>query len=340
MRSKKAIGSFFESAPELLLRHSTTPPWEQGGSVKYVQTGRQALKIVAHLLESEGRDTLLVPDFLCASMISEFDPAHWILKKFTLDADLQVDVTDLAAQVGRIDPQRTAVMTIAYFGAEPSKKHLQSVEWLQAHGIRVIEDETHRVLGSLTTVGDFGIASLRKVLPVADGAYIRGVTHLPPLAERDHTGWDAADLKLRGDISGAKAAFGSATQVLEKHGQAPARMSDRTLTTIQHLDYEKLRAKRRANASVLRNELRNIPNVSVLTQGPVPSHLVISTLTPKSLQSKLAANNIFCPIHWPQPNRMSDVVWRNNLLSLPIDHRYDTADMTRLAQTLKTEVER
>lgn len=334
VRSVRPIGSFFESAPEFLVA-AAAPPWEKVESVQYVQTGRQALSVLAAILEKEGRDTLLVPSYLCDSMIVSFTDSHWILRSYAVSEQVEISAEDLLRVAEQCDPARTAALTIAYFGKEPSAAHIQAVKQLQACGIRVIEDETHRLLGQLDPLGDFGIASLRKVLPVADGAYVRGVDHEIALIDRSHSGWEAMDLKRAGAIEEARSVFASASAVLEAADSlTPARATARTMKVIHELDYHRLRARRRANGLELRRRLRRNGHVRIVASADLPSHLVIQVDDARRVQAELANRSIFCPIHWPVPGRMADVDWLDGLLSLPIDHRYGPDDMARVDNVL------
>lgn len=331
----RPIGSFFESAPELSLQVSSTPPWERAAPVQYVQTGRQALAALAEVLEQEGRDTLLVPAYLCDSMIESFAPERWALRPYEVSERIEIVPEELERLGRECDPSRTAALTIAYFGNEPNVAHVQAVQHLQQHGVRVIEDETHRVLGELTPLGDYGVASLRKVLPVADGAYVRGLVSTLPLGDRPHRGWEAMDLKRDGDLAGARDAFSEAHEVLESADViSPAQASTRTLQTIRELDYDFMRSQRRLNAQALQDSLSLHDGVRLVAAAGVPSHVVIQVDDAKRTQAALAERSIFCPIHWPQPSRMQSSDWRWGLLSLPVDHRYDRADMERMSATL------
>ncbi|UJP08919.1 hypothetical protein L2X99_10540 [Microbacterium sp. KUDC0406] len=336
--SCRPIGSFFESAPELLRDTTSPPPWAHAGPIQYVQTGRQALAALAAVLEHERRDTLLVPAFLCESMIAAFPANRWTLRTYDVAEPLEIAANDLLRVADAVDPARTAALTIAYFGAEPDVTHVAAVRGLQARGIRVIEDETHRVLGALRPLGDYAMASLRKVLPVADGAYLRGLPREIELGYRAHRGWEAMDLKRVGSFTEARSVFSEAEEVLEAtDGLAPVRASGRTMQTIAVLDYERLRSRRRDNAQVLRSVLSRNDRLRIVSTADLPSHVVIHVEDARYVQSELARQEIFCPMHWPRPERMRDVPWPRELLSVPVDHRYDTADMERVGAAL-TEV--
>src|SRR5699024_6181904 len=113
---------------------------------------------------------------------------------------------------------------------------------------------------------DVGIASLRKLLPVADGAYIRGQFNYNFPSTREHTVWEAMDAKATGNIALANDLYRQATAELESRVRPPAGPSSRTLSTLSQLDFSDLRSRRRQNANALGEYLRGIDDVEVLNK--------------------------------------------------------------------------
>lgn len=332
------IGSFFETPRRDLLKNAGKAPWDNGPNVSYVQTGRQALAAIATHYAKQGRDQLLVPEFLCESMLVGFDKQHWNFVFYRVTDRLTIDYDEVFCKIS--DPGRTVVMTAAYFGNEPTDEHVRLVRHLRDLGTRVVEDETHRVLGALEPLGDVAIASLRKVLPVADGAYIRGDLEVKPSVLRSHTGWQAMQHKFEGDLASAQETYKEASEVLSSWLSPPAVASERSLDTLFTLKYEELRKRRCENARTLRMAIADIEGVEPVVSAAVPSHLVIRISNPKKIQKSLAERGIFCPIHWPQPARLQGSNWKDDLLSLPVDHRYDRGDMLHIANQLEAAMER
>lgn len=330
------IGSFFESPGAELTRNKFTPPWEDSQRVTYVQTARQALAAIAVKYAKEGRNILLAPEYLCGSMLHGFDTVHWQLELYQVTESFAIDSENLVSKV--TDPLRTVVLSATYFGNEPNDQHISAMKLLRAQGARVIEDETHRVLGPLEPLGDVAVASLRKVLPVADGAYIRGDSDIYPEIEREHSGWKAMDQKRSGYLEAARNTYKVANTELNSWLSPPARASDRTLRTLPVLDYQELKRRRRENGAVLRGLLGELTGIQIINHAEIPSHLVIRVPDAEGVQRRLASAGIFCPIHWPRPDRLQTRAWRENVLSLPVDHRYNSDDMGRVAKQLRLAV--
>ena len=330
--SAATIGSFFSTPSSSLLPGNQRPPWENGEKVSYVQSGRQALASIGRIYASEGRDELLIPDYLCNSMLEGFDLSHWELRTYRINSELMIDTEDLLSKVG--DPPRTVVLSATYFGNEPSLRHRDRMKDLQDIGVRIIEDETHRIFGELNQVGDVAIASLRKLLPVADGAYIRGDLDFETSQDASSIGWMAMDEKASGNIENAKSLYAQGNQEISSRTFDPTLPTSRSLNVIEALDYEFIRNRRRSNAHYLRLNLKKRQYLEIVVNAEIPSHLLVRIPEAKFAQKKLADRGVFCPIHWPQPEHLSNLQWRHDLLSIPIDHRYDREDMQRIIDDL------
>lgn len=344
--ARRAIGSDFESMPEEeLLPVETPPPWERPGlSTAYAETGRQALSIIGDVLRTRGRSTLIVPGYLCESMIVPFRNGGWRIRSIPLDEDLRYP-SDFASFLER-SLDGAVLLLASYFGRRPDASHAAMASEARERGAVIIEDETHRLLQPGGTDADFSFASLRKVLPVADGAYVQGdaeiLDRISALAEDDSGRWAAMDAK-RSAIDGTgdidhRSLFVAANEVLEEDGRL-LRATSRTRTTVQVLPYESMAATRRENAAVLR-QLLDRAGLPTLSLGPddVPSHLVVRVSAPHDLQRRLASSNIFTSIHWPEVTAIgSDRPWRDDLLSIPVDHRYGIDDMQRIGALLVEE---
>lgn len=343
----KEIGSDFPSLNLAERRNNNSvPPWELSREeIEYVQTGRQALFKVAQQLHLKGFSNLVLPGFFCDSMVEPFLKLGWGIQYAPLDRALNIEPNELLQTLMNA-PKGTALLSATYFGRTPDQSYIQMLSRVIELGIPVIEDETHRLFEAGGLPATYSIGSLRKLLPVADGAYIRTTSKL--LSENDvfenNAGtarWNAMDQKRSGlGQSELRSNFLSANSLLESES-IPHRISPRTLIEIQSFPYALFVEKRKRNALLLSGLLENAgvkiinpPNIS-----PVPSHLVISIQKPLELQKQLANKNMYCPIHWPMSQYVDPHLhWPKNLISLPIDHRYDEADMQFLAEAVLLEI--
>lgn len=341
------IGSDFDSpGAEWLRTGAGHAPWEREARVvEYSQTARQALGAIAEVLSRRGYTRIAVPGHFCDSMIEPFTARGWRVEPVRMTESLSLDLADLERSVdGRQD---TAVLAAEYFGRIPGAEYRDVMRAFQDQGVPVIEDETHRPLAPGGVVAEYRIASLRKVLPLAEGAYV--CHDGEPLFSRElpvasSLRWDAMDAKRDGEpgADGAtvrqlfERANADMESSIEPHGVTP-----RTAETIRRLDFEAFAARRLTNSLVLAAELRRIglPMVNdPVSGGFAPSHLVIRISQAREAQAALARESIFCPIHWPRPLAIEwRGPWPDDLLSLPVDHRYTEADMARIADALERQ---
>jgi len=336
------IGSDFPSLAPAMLEDNSQPPWDRGGEkTAYTETGRQALTIVRNVLDRRGVNQILVPAYLCESMVEPFRGGGWRIGLLETSRELALRRGGADWTSSRDSRRRTAILLASYFGFSPDEEHIALAEEARSDGAYVIEDETHRSFAPGGVEADLRFGSLRKLLPLADGAYVQGddevLAEIEVLDQAEGERWIAMDLKR--DAAAAvecRAAMIAANQRLETTDR-PFRASERTLASLRRLPYELFARRRRENAQVLRAGLARL-RISPLrtSEAPVPSHLVIAVEDPQSMQKRLASERIYCPIHWPRvPDLGAGVVWRSDLLSLPVDHRYGSADMGRIVAVLE-----
>jgi selenocysteine lyase/cysteine desulfurase len=310
--------------------------------VTYVESGRQALSLVAAHLHGEGRRRVVVPGYLCESMIQPFAALGWEIAPVPVDGDLRVRPDGLGAY-GHGD----VVLAAEYFGRDPREPWVEALRDVRARGGVVIDDETHRVFRPGRSGADVAVASLRKVLPVAAGAYVRGPVAGTVLGSPGPVG-DLRRQAMRRKseyVGGARSdkahleLFAEA-EALTEAALTPAALGDADLVLLRRLDVGALAAARRANADVLGKELADCPALTIVNPPDaesVTSHLVISVADPQALRRHLVGEGIYCPIHWPQPSGLPlGGPWPSVYLSLPVDHRYGIEDMRRVAAAVRS----
>ena len=117
------------------------------------------------------------------------------------------------------------ILAVNYFGLRESSSW---AEWaVDNRGIRVVEDHSHDPVSTWArdSNADYAIASLRKTLPVPDGAIVwspRGLPLPPPPSHRD---WSGSALKLAAMISKRDYLQGGSSskeryRELQSHGEA------------------------------------------------------------------------------------------------------------------------
>jgi hypothetical protein len=348
----REIGGDFETPTADLLTSPCAPPWElryPDSPVVYVESGRQGLTAIAHELEEEGRRRLLVPAHFCDSMLEPFLARGWQVLPLAVGDDL-FPVQGVVQQILEA-PGTTVALHAPYFGQDTPAHVKDDLAVARGRGVKVIVDETHRPLSPSEFPADFRIASLRKTLPLFDGAYVVGLA-APRLVgpERTRTtlsGLRAAAMRSKddylrdgGDATVHLDAFREADRIVAD-GLVPRPMSGESRALLARLRYAEIGRRRRQNARLLVDGLRAL-DLRVLFDpsgsSVVPSHVVLVVDQPRALQHALAARGIFCPIHWARPATVEMSVWADRLLSLPIDQRYGPDDINQVVAALQASL--
>lgn len=341
----KEIGSEFEKpSPELL---SSTEGVPLPPDAVLVGTGRHALAVVALDLLARGIKTVVVPDHYCESMIEPFLSAGMSLQLCGTTEDLTLcerSLADLLAE-GR---KHLAILHSETFGT-PTSSNLQTMlDAASRSDIPTVVDRTHSLFSPITPRADYEVASLRKLLPIPDGGYVRGLRVPPPLTE---TPEHRTFCNLRLDAAEQKTAFLHQASTRKSHletfalaekllddSSKFAAISDYSRAILRVLDFEAIRSARLTNAAALESALQT-DSVQVVNSAGwrnSPAYVVITLSNVESLRAHLIGQQIYCPVHWPRPklNHPNADSWRTDLLSLPIDHRYTADDMRRIAAAI------
>jgi len=196
---------------------------------------------------------------------------------------------------------------------------------------------------------DYAFTSLRKALPVPDGALVT-----PPFAMilDDQPASAFALAKLAGGLAKDARRFEPAEdssflallrqgeELLDGDGAYRAAMSWMSASLLEGIDRDAVAARRRRNFVDLaaRIEPLGLRPIVPLAEGSVPLFLPVRLAGRDAVRQELAGEGIFCPAHWPAPAGALGVASAARLyeseLSLVIDQRYDAADMERIAAVL------
>jgi hypothetical protein len=226
----------------------------------------------------------------------------------------------------------------------------------------VIEDHTHDPSSdwACASDADYVVVSLRKTLPVADGAVMWSPTGMT-LPQTSAPAVQGAGLKLAAMIlkdaylagSGVtkdayRALYREAEHSLLEDETASA--SNFTLGILPFLDQRALRRKRMANSALFFEMLaaRETPYWEPLGGSAVrdgaPYNPILNCTDGdirEALRRHLLAHNVYPATHWPQldDGMHSDdseaMALSKRLLTIPLDFRYSADDVTRVVQTLQ-----
>jgi len=313
----------------------------------YTDSGRSALKILDKTLK---KGIVLFPAYICESVIDVYKKDNQI-RFYKINRDMTIDIDDLQS---KMDSQVTVVYLMHYFGSVQNQKVLKYLEdTKKEYGYTIIEDTTHSIFTKERTIGDYCVCSLRKWFPVADGGVLytkKNVTDIWDMAEyRKNYFVDSLEAMILKKYyiqygvdcnSIYREIFAKSEQRLDMQTEI-YQMSDISKNILECISITQLQAKRKKNYGQLKGKLKNVPVKDVLsTDNFVPLVYPVYVENRNQFRQYLMENKIYCAVHWPLAGTGletdSDAVKiYENIISLPIDQRYESMHMEYLAQVIE-----
>jgi hypothetical protein len=311
-------------------------------------TGRGALRqILSHVARARGRGAVALPDYLCESVVRTVVDAGFTPRFFRVGEDLAIDRPSArAAAEGAV-----AALAIAYFGLVDLREEIALLR-VAAPGAVIIKDDVQASWTVSDLQGaDHAFTSLRKSLPVPDGALV--VPPVPMDLDEDASSAFAV-AKLAGallkharraagsaDDAAFLALFASGERRLEQDLPYRARASWISASIVRRLDLAEVAERRRRNFAALAAAIAGLglAPIAPLAPGAVPLCLPVRVRERDRVRAALAREDIYCPVHWPVPTGHEAALGINRLyateLSLVVDQRYEEEDMERIASALR-----
>lgn len=305
----------------------------------YFDSGRSALTYLYNLLGASTQHIWL-PEYICESVVNCF-PANNI-RFYELDDQFQIVLTDEL----QIDLQsNTSIFYLMhYFGHLQSRDILIKLERLHnSSKFHIIEDTTHSLLTNPLTIGDYGIASLRKWFPIEDGGVLYSKkSFLYPDLIKKQPGLKSYAMILKTLFLNNELECNELYRnyfIQSEHGLDECsdiyRISDLSEFILRCQDISEVKTARMMNYATLKKNLS--PYLYVL-QEETPFVFLLRVKKRDQLRSWLMDNKIYCAVHWPEFSNMTShaVKISQELLSLPVDQRYSKFEMQYLIDAIKS----
>lgn len=309
----------------------------------YFDSGRSALRHLARKLNGSYRKVLL-PEFICSSVADCFERSS--ISYYRLKDDFSPDIDSISEG----DLEGSIFFLMHYFGSVQDQSILSRIrEMADNCKAVIIEDTTHSIFSAKKTIGDFMISSIRKWLPLSGGVlYYNGPNeekfYYPKSSNNEAVkGMALKDMYLK-NVLDCNPIY---RKIFEKSEEALDRqkdiffISDLSKFIASCMSIDDLIKKRKENYQYLYEGLlkRGIKPAIELKDGETPLVFPIRLHERDSLRSYLVDKKIYCAVHWPFYEHLSEMrpFARKNayeLLSLPIDQRYDKAHMDYLIQAI------
>jgi len=331
----------------------TKEPGLDTSGMYFLNGGQACLRVIGDYLREAGVQRILLPAYMCPSIIRALEPAGLQFAFYGVNRDLSMNIDDVARSIQEND----ALYFINYFGFAPASSVQFYIHNLQQHGILVIEDNAQAGFPH-KTIGDFAFNSLRKLVPY-DGGYLKTRFDIHPiinrykdnpnhrlplirayrqrLAEYLFSGEDSRE-ELHVLYEQAEVSYEGDGAVLGDKGEKEC---------IEHLDWKGIRQIRRENFRYLLSLISVIPGVVPLIT-ELPEHVMpfgLPIYLEASIRNKvldaLGEAEISLLVHWDEIpmhplTRMNSgaVMMAESMLTLPVDQRTSRKQLDYLAVKL------
>lgn len=318
MNYNKCIGGYFE-----LEAGQGSLPYQNAYPVNF---GRAGLELI---IRARQYKHLYVPEYICPVVLNKLAGLGIAMTSYAVDNNLEMKGSTPC--LSRDD----GFLYVNYFGVK-NRYCLELENKMQ----NLILDLTQAFFFSPSPHVD-AFNSARKFVGVPDGGFVFG-DFAKSLNLPQATSWQYCEHLLRrldDDVAGGFEAFKENGKV--KESWPPLRMSALTERLLGMIDMEKVKQKRIRNFQRL-HDLLGATNDFVVDGLPssVPLCYPYLARDGEALKRKLIAHQIFIPTYWhdiEQCFRLSDVAkaFQKELVCLPLDQRYDIADMDHIVDVLR-----
>jgi hypothetical protein len=319
--------------------------WPEGAV--WFALGRHALLA---LLQRLGAPRLWLPDYFC----------HEVAERWADVADVQLYEDDPRWPEPRWESlrpaSRDAVVAVNYFGVRAREPWRA---WRNRTECVLVEDHAHDPVSEWATASDadYAFTSLRKTLPVPDGALLWSPRGLD-LPEQPAGGADGSELKLAAMLLKGEYLGGGDGELKERFRRlqldGEERLSESSVAGASPATREGLvggvplpwRAKRTENAGRLIAALHGWDAAEPLftewpaDAAPLGAVFVFGSEADRDrVRDVLREAGVYCPVHWADAARSSSERVRKlagRILTIPTDWRYSAADMTRIASLVRS----
>lgn len=362
---KREIGSYFwfsEKDLKQSFQRPLTPEIFDCNFSDYVwlSTGRSAIAFIIKDIERRNPNVIkrvCLPTFTCHTVIEPFLKAGYKVFTFPVNKHLCFSSNNLIDYVREYKPG--IVFFHNYFGFDSCSDFKDVLSEIRHTNVVVIEDITQCIFSSISRLNaDYYIGSIRKWCGVPDGAiaictkdfFVSKPQNSDFILERQKI--EASILKQQYIEFGV----GEKTVFLQKFRQAEEtlasqevifKISDSSSKLLSNLNVCALKKRRRDNFLLLLELLKDtkdiIPVFNILQDGVVPLYFPIYCKNRKKVQENLRKHDIYAPIVWPKSVHLSIIdkttqYIYDNMLSIPIDQRYDSDDIYRMYDNIKLSI--
>jgi len=336
MEKNKEYGSDFHYISDQEYRRDSKTDFF-GSEVQFYFSGRVALKVIlSESIKNQSLKKIYVPSYYCHEVYEFIKDLNIIIEYYDCDPiknELPNDIKDINGY---------GLLVVNYFG-------LSSPSFEGYKNLIIIEDLTHNLELISESKADYVFGSLRKVLPVPVGGFVKSKKSLPQL-EKSAFAEDVALEKLTGMVLKKKYLDGSF-----KEKQVFRELFINTETSFEHnhtftslpsliekyffeLETEKIISVKKKNSFLAKENLIVNSNFSLLTNNFNTEFALIlkfeSNEQRDELKSYLISKQIYPMVLWPNQIYENDILLEKTILFIHIDFRYSSDDILHITNTI------
>lgn len=317
------------------IKHSEVP------DVYTYSSGRAALyQILKFLKQEKGINHILLPDYLCSSVLVPVKALELDYTFYPIDEQLELELQSFST----LYKKDSAVLVINYFGLKDLTSQIQAICSLDDNAI-IIEDDVQAYFEFKKPLGDvdFKFTSLRKTFAVPDGGLVKTKHQIPKVEAPNTFGQYKAAAALLKSMREGNFNDQIYLEMFEKgetliDSELECGMSNIAVKLFDALEEERVKIRRLNNAQYLVGQLGKIGIKPLLPQneGHVPLFIPITLKKRDVVRKRMFQNEIFCPVHWPLEGMelKRGKVMAETELSLIIDQRYGKKEMDKIIKML------
>jgi len=327
-------------------------------SVEFLSTGREALGLLAESIDSDG-GRILLPAYSCDSMIQPFSRRGWSIFYYPLNPDLTVNEAELISLCEKKLPK--VVLLMNYFGLSETNR-IASLIKLNYKNILTIEDFTHVLFTPNilhNTNVDYFIASIRKWLGINDGAVLlsnKTISSYPKNTNLEFVKfrYEAQNLKFQylskkdntykeNYLKSLKKAELALEDYKAIHMISAESYKELNETYIDSIVYRRKENFYHLFSSIKTMEEIGFPENMKSKIIECPFSLPIIVKNRDVIQLQFAKKGLYAPILWPINSKARHIcrvssMMSDNMLSIPIDQRYDYEDIEDIVKIIFTTI--
>ena len=322
----------------------------------YVNSGRSAIKLILDHIIGLGHKKILLPAYLCDSIVRAVKKSGLEYEFYNLDDKLNIDISNLKSKIKTNDE---CVFFINYFGYGQSKQVETYLKSIKNKNL-IIEDCTHSIFSEElyinNYIGDYQIVSMRNWFGIPDGAIIIDKNRMLKNLNLEKKYDEFFINRLLGQMIKSEylkdkdinkethIKFISNGEMKYDKSFNISKISDLSKAIIENQNYTKLKINRQINYKYLYENLKNIDHIKYIYENfddkICPIGFVIYAKYRDDLRIYLSKNGIYCPIHWTLPLEVKEKYpnlnkLSNHILTIPCDQRYTLEDMEYIVDKIK-----